>query len=242
MKKYEFTEESKIVDGKTLHRIKALKSFDDVTVDDLGGFVESERNLSHGGNCWVHNNACVFGNAQVLENAHISGEARIYDNAKVYGHARVFGRASIYDNAIVFDRVYISCNAKVHGSSCVYHNARIWNRADISDQVVVKGYANISGNIKATGLVEFFGTTRLNFDMGISNNNDIFSITNVGSENGTLTVARDSQTGEIYCNRGCFNGTLDEFIYAVSEKPSTDNTKIEYLKIIEFIKLKFNVK
>ena len=63
MKKYEFTEETKEITGRTLHRIRALISFDDVAEGDLGGFIEKEENLSHDGD------ACVCGNAWVCDNA-----------------------------------------------------------------------------------------------------------------------------------------------------------------------------
>ena len=53
-KKYELTEEAIVVDGHKLHRIRALKDFADVKAGDLGGYVESEDNLSHEGNCWVY--------------------------------------------------------------------------------------------------------------------------------------------------------------------------------------------
>lgn len=48
-KKYILTDETKVVNGHTLYRIKAIKSFGDVRDDDLGGFIEKEDNLSHDG-------------------------------------------------------------------------------------------------------------------------------------------------------------------------------------------------
>lgn len=69
MKKFELTNETKTVCGRTLFRIKALISFGNVSAGDLGGFVEKEENLSHSGN------ACVYGNAQVCGDAEMSGDA-----------------------------------------------------------------------------------------------------------------------------------------------------------------------
>lgn len=83
MKKYKLTDETTDVLGITLHRVKALKDFDDVKKGELGGYVESERNLSQAGNCWVYDNAKVCDNAWV------------YGNAKVYGNAWVCGDAMI---------------------------------------------------------------------------------------------------------------------------------------------------
>ena len=50
--KYELTSETKAYNGVTLYRIKALKSFDDVEMGSLGGWIASENNLSQKGNAW----------------------------------------------------------------------------------------------------------------------------------------------------------------------------------------------
>lgn len=67
MKKYELTSETKIFFGHILYRIKALSSFGCVSAGDLGGFLESEKNLSQNGDAWVYGNARVFGDAEVSE-------------------------------------------------------------------------------------------------------------------------------------------------------------------------------
>ena len=102
-KKYELTEETIIVDGHTLHRIRALKDFADVEAGDLGGFIESERNLSHEGNCWIYDDAKVYSEARVYDNAKvydaatISGMAQVYGKADLYGEARIFGHLKIFE-------------------------------------------------------------------------------------------------------------------------------------------------
>lgn len=58
MKKFEFTGETKIWFGHTLHRIRAIKKikldmFTTVKPGDLGGWLEKESNLSQDGNAWV---------------------------------------------------------------------------------------------------------------------------------------------------------------------------------------------
>ena len=67
-KKYELTE-SKIYCGITLFRIKALRDLWNVKAGDLGGWVESELNLSHEGNCWIYNDAIVCNKAFLCNNA-----------------------------------------------------------------------------------------------------------------------------------------------------------------------------
>ena len=94
MKKYELTEETlKINENQTLYRIRAIKDFADVKAGDLGGFVESENNLSHNGDCWISGDSKVFGFAWIC------GSARIFGSAIIYGSANISGTATISDFA-----------------------------------------------------------------------------------------------------------------------------------------------
>lgn len=81
-KKYELLP---LEEGEQLHRIKALRDFGSVKAGDIGGYIQSEKNLSHDDNCWIFNNA------------------KVCDNAKVYGNAKVYSRAEVYSNAEVTD-------------------------------------------------------------------------------------------------------------------------------------------
>ena len=78
MKKYELTDDTITVEGRTLHRIKALKSFSNVEEGELGGYVEKEDNLDQRGEAWV------YGDARVSGNARVSGE-NDYTTAKGFG-------------------------------------------------------------------------------------------------------------------------------------------------------------
>ena len=75
MKKYKLTDKSIIIDGRKLYRIEALKDFSLVKKGDKGGFIESENNLSHNGECWVWGNARVCGDAEVWGNAEVVNNA-----------------------------------------------------------------------------------------------------------------------------------------------------------------------
>ena len=91
-KKYEFTGMTKDFLGITLKQIRALVTISGVvTAGDVGGWVESESNLSQvSGNAWVYGDALVYGNAKVY------GDALVYGNAKVYGNALVYGDSSLF--------------------------------------------------------------------------------------------------------------------------------------------------
>ena len=103
MKKYELTDETIEVYGTALHRIKALKDFGNVKKGELGGYVESERNLSQEGNCWV------YGNAEVYDNAEVCGNAKVFGNAD---YITIKGLGSKYRNTTIFrtkENIAVKC-------------------------------------------------------------------------------------------------------------------------------------
>lgn len=128
IKKYELITDDYInYRDKTLYRIRALRSFDDVRKGELGGYIESENNLSHDGNCWVYDNARVV------------HEARVYDNAKIYGNCLILGNAEVYENARIFNESCIRANSKVHSNVKINSNSLITGNAEISGDVRIHG-------------------------------------------------------------------------------------------------------
>lgn len=117
MKKYMINAEGRVV---------ALCDFDDVKVGEIGGFIESEKNLSHEGNCWIYGEARVFGDALVYENARVSGDAQVFGSALVSGDALVFGTAWVFESARVSGDARISEDAWVCGEARVFGNARVY--------------------------------------------------------------------------------------------------------------------
>lgn len=120
-KKYELTDKSFTFNGVTLHRIRALKSIKlkvgTIREGDLGGWVESEANLSQSGNCWTFGNTYIYGNARVYDDAMLYGNARVYDNAQVYGKAVISGDARVYGDAKVYDEAKVMGDAQVYGKA-----------------------------------------------------------------------------------------------------------------------------
>lgn len=167
-KKYELTPDIRVFHNRTLHRIKALRDFSDIRKGDIGGYVESEANLSHEGRCWIYrttanpeedewfySDAMVWGNSQVYENAKIYEYARIYDSAKVYGDTWVSGDIKIFGNA------QVSGNVSIHGEAHIYDDACIAGSCE------VYGDARIHGD---TQIVEInISTKNIKLDHGIWN-------------------------------------------------------------------------
>jgi len=155
--------------GVKLYRIKALKTFGNVTKGDLGGFVESLKNLDENGNAWVSGNAQVYGNARVSDNAQVSGNAQVYgdawvyddarvsDNAQVYGNAWVSGNAQVYGDAWVYDDARVSDNAQVYGNAWVSGNAQVYGDAWVYGDARVSGNAWVYGDARVSGDAQVYG-------------------------------------------------------------------------------------
>src|SRR5205823_3763851 len=98
-KKYELMRDQQVIaGGVTLYRIRALRDFGKVKAGDLGGFLESERNLSHEGDCWVADEARVYGDALVSHDARVYGRAEVYDHARISDRGQVLGNARVFEN------------------------------------------------------------------------------------------------------------------------------------------------
>ena len=136
--KYELTNENLEIGKKNLFRIRALKDFAHVKAGDLGGWIESESNLSQEGTCWVSGEARVFGKACVF------GSARVYDSAQVFGSAQVYGEARVSGEACVFGSAWVSGSAQVSGRACI---------KSVADYIVV-GPAQSSGRFTTAYIVE----------------------------------------------------------------------------------------
>ena len=98
-KKYILTDDVIDFNGHTLHRIKAVRDFDCVKAGNLGGFIESEKNLNHDGDAWVTDSAWIFGDAVVSDSARVTGDAVVSgdaDFAVISGFGRVFRTTTFF--------------------------------------------------------------------------------------------------------------------------------------------------
>jgi len=109
-----------VIAGVVLYRVEALRDFGSVKKGDIGGYVESEENLSQTGFAWVSENAKVYGNARVYGNGRVGGDAMVFGDARVYDDAYVFGNARVYGNAYVFGHAHLYGDALVYGTAMVY--------------------------------------------------------------------------------------------------------------------------
>ena len=199
--KYEILKDEFIeFDGRKLYRIRALKDFHNVKKGKVGGYIASERNLSHEGEAWVYGNACVSGDARISDDAWVYGNARVSGNVRVSDDARVYGDARVSGNACVSGDARISGNAQVYGNACVYGDAQVY------------GNAQVAGNAQ------------------VLNRHSVVWFSNVGTENGTLTVYCGKNG--LIATRGCLTGSVEEFLDK-SAKVHDEKTKREYELLIE---------
>jgi len=130
-KKYKLTNEILKWRGRTLHRIRALRDFGNVRAGDLGGWVESEDNLSHRGDCWLYGEAkaydaaFLFVNACAYDNARLSGNARASGNALLFNNSRLSGNASASGNARLYGSAYAFGNSLLFANACAPSGARL---------------------------------------------------------------------------------------------------------------------
>lgn len=90
------------------------------------------------------------------------------------------------------------------------------------------------------GYIEKVGNLSMSGDAWVSEQKSIITILDIGSERGCLTIHSDSKIG-VRVTRGCFTGSIEEFLSAV-EKTHGDNLygKI-YRAVIEMAKIQFEI-
>lgn len=233
-KKYELTEETLEWKGHILHRVKALRDFNYIKAGNVGGWVESEDNLSQYGDCWISCEAKVYGDAKVFQ------DAQVFDEAQVYDHAQVYGNTKILDHAQVYGFVWFFGNAKAYGAARVFDNAEIFGNTKIFDYAQVYNNAHVGGNTEVGGNAEVYGGVLVCDEAKVYDNAKIYGNVQVG---GNAEIGRNAEVKEmgdykVFQNIwssgrwftwtrsndmwkvGCFYGTGEELIkkaYADSE-------------------------
>jgi len=149
IKFYKMDAGAKVHDGVLLSRIVATEGCPHAAPGTLGGWIESEDNLS--GNAWVADNAMVYGNARVFGNAKVCDYAIVRDNAEVSGNALICGKAMICDAAKVSGNSCVSDCAKVGGNACMRKNACAYDCAVIIGHASITGCATVRGAAVVNG-------------------------------------------------------------------------------------------
>ena len=170
-KKYIMTNITKEVDGRTLHRIVAIKSFAyfedrDVNQGDLGGWIEKEENLSHEGDCWVYDEAMV------MDNSYICESSKIEDNVIIKGNSVIRGEIIIANDVVIDGNIYIRTSGEISGNAKLFGNIKIYRGNDKNsklydkyDEIKINGRALLDGNIQIYGNVHICDNVKLMGDI-----------------------------------------------------------------------------
>ena len=145
--KYEITDISH-EEYPFLHRIRALRDVGaEVKAGDLGGFVESESNLSTvpGDNAWIYEDAIAAGDAYVDQNATLQGKAVACDQAYISQNALLAGNSRAEDMAYICGGVLLD-GARCSGSSMVLPSPDTHNVPVLSVYGKVMGDVGVQGN------------------------------------------------------------------------------------------------
>ena len=161
-KKYKLIESSRAWQySRPIYRIQALRDFSDVKKGDLGGFVESEGNLSQEGDCWIYDMAQAMENSRVEDDACLRDCSKMYgssllkDKAQLQGCARMIQYASLEDNAVAID-------AEISGFATITGDVVIRRKQDymvFSDIPEADFYATYTFPNKRWRFVLFKGTS-----------------------------------------------------------------------------------
>lgn len=127
-RKYELIPES-----GGLFRLRALRNFGEVRKGDLGGLVQSEENLSHEGNCWVHENA------KAIEESRVSDHAVLFDHSLAKGQAQVSGLGRLYGHSVVEGLAVVEDLAQVYDWCLVTGGSRVSDDAYLGGAVTLEG-------------------------------------------------------------------------------------------------------
>ena len=167
--KYILTNDTITVDGHKLHRIQAIRDIPQIGVysGDLGGYIESERNLEHRGSCWVFPDGLVYHNAIVRDGATVRDHAKAYDNAIIEGNA------ALYDKAEVFEKGYVGGGAKVYHEAIVHSRAKVFGEACIGDFAQISGMSQVYGRARIMGSSIVVGDIKIHGDYETTGGNYI---------------------------------------------------------------------
>ena len=143
-KKYEITDITMKFKGRTLYRIRALKDFRDVEAGDLGGWIQSENNLSQEGDCWIYDNAKCMDNARMYDNSIMHNNSvmcdfsEMHDNSAMYNNAVMYNNSEMYDYATMYDYSEMHDCSEMLDSSVLYRDSMLKDEEKLYGELFFK--------------------------------------------------------------------------------------------------------
>lgn len=155
--KYIITEETKpyTINSKRgsevifLNRIKSITDIrEDVPSGTLGGWIQSEDNLSISGSCWIYDEAVCAQNALVRDSSILRNNALVFGDALIRDSASILENAQISDYARVKDQSIARGNAKIRQNAKLEYNAVVEGDAEIFEMAKIQKNGFVTGNVK----------------------------------------------------------------------------------------------
>ena len=240
-KKYKLLEDETIkFEGRTLYRIQALKDFGSVEKDQKGGYIQSEYNLSHEGNCWIHDNAVAMDRSRVLDDATMFDNASMHDSASMYDSTEMHNHTSMHDftemhdntlmynyasmhdftemhdNTLMYNYASMYDNASIHDCSRMYDHSRMYDDSEMTGESIIKNDVCLSANIQSTIL---------------ESNNDFIEFDSIGEFRRTIIYLKKEKLINV---NNCFVGNVDELEEKVLRKYK--HKKTNYKDVIRMVR------
>lgn len=160
-KKYELAPET-VTEfySKSMYRIRALKDFSDVKKGDLGGYVESEENLSQTGDCWIYDDSIVGLGSRVTHNAAVKSSSTVIDYSEIKDNTVIDDSSHIDNSSIVSDQSKVIRSFITNGSAVVLksvvRNSLVEQSSMVIDSAIgpdvhIKNGADIRFNVSDNG-------------------------------------------------------------------------------------------
>lgn len=248
-------------------RIQAVRDLPSLGVKhgELGGFVESEQNLSHDGESWVggdavvRDRAVVKGSAVMRENSSAQGTAVLSDHARLFGrahigdHAWMGGRAMAFDDTRILGAASVSGHVRlfgqaiVSGAAAVREEAVVRERARVFGSAVVRGGARLEGRAVAEGAARVAGNARLHGgarvtggivegDADVCEESHVLATRVEATESFDATLVRCRNEDGHLLTVGCYQGSVAEFRSMIeSEQWINANAQTRHLRRPELL-------
>lgn len=229
VKKYELLEREK----NGLCRIRALIEIPryHVKIGEIGGYVESELNLEHDGDCWIFDDACA------IEKANVHGNAGLFNHSVAKGSSGVGGNVRLFHWAEIRDYARASMNATLSDYACVSDSARIYGDAEIEKQAHLTGCASMSGHSVLSGSATLRGNISLCewehiADRAIVEKDSDYCLIRLERHYDTITLYASRNTDNTrICRVGWrrYDASFEEFWLRLRENPKiSEDVKTSY--------------
>ena len=194
MSKYHgITEETKVgKNGKTVHRLIALETFENgsVTVEKgtLGGWVQNVENIE--GNAWVYDDAELLDNAKMTNYTSLRDESSMWDYSYIHDNARLFGKSSL------------------HNFTSMWNDTSLWDTSVMRNTAIIVGSVTLRANAELVEYTYLNGNYNLGMGAYVTNELQVLSLDTYTSEglNATLYPTRDNG---YRVKMGCWLSTVD---------------------------------